>query len=95
MNHHDPDLAEMAAKEVYKMVLDDSLDLRASENIDLAKSVTNEFLKQVGSDNFQVHSNAIRCLAEILPKFSREEMVNVFKTTISSIVNPKTESKRK
>lgn len=71
MNHHDPDLAEMAAKEVCKMILDDTLDLKAPENKDMAKSITVEFEKQVGSDNFQVHSNAIRCLAEIVPKLNR------------------------
>jgi hypothetical protein len=95
MNHHDPDLAEMAAEEVRNMILNDTLDLKDKENEEMAKSITEEFLKQVGSDNFQVHSKAIRCLAEIVPKLNKEQLVGVFKATIGSIANPKTESKRK
>jgi hypothetical protein len=71
MNHYDPDFAEMAAKELCDLILSDSIDLKAPENKDMGKSITTEYLKQVGSDNFEVHSRAIRCLAEIVPKMSR------------------------
>lgn len=40
--------------------------------------------------NFMVHSSAIRCLAEIVPKLTKDELIHIFKSTINSITDPKT-----
>lgn len=94
MNNHDPDVAEMAAKDLCRHILQGDVDLKAAENTELAKNITSDYLKQVGSMNFMVHSSAIRCLDEIVPQLSKEELIHIFKSTISSITDPKTESKR-
>ena len=60
----------MAAKDLCKHILQGAIDLKLPENKDLAKTITEDYLKQVGSMSFAVHSAAIRCLAEIVPKIS-------------------------
>lgn len=67
MNDHDPDVAEMAAKDLANHIKNGSVHLKAPENKDLAQLIVQDYLKQVGSLNFVVHSAAIRCLAEIVP----------------------------
>lgn len=57
-------------------------------------TITDNYLKQVGSPNFAVHSSAINFLANIVPHLAEAELIHIFKSTISSIIDPKIESNR-
>ncbi len=72
MSHYDPDFVEMAAKDLCKHILKNDIDLKDPANKDMAKAITQDYLKQVGSMSFEVHSTAIRCLAEIVPKLAND-----------------------
>ena len=61
MNNYDPDLQEMGAKYLSELVLKDKINL--IEDPELARRITENFLKQVASQSFAVHSSAIRYLA--------------------------------
>lgn len=69
MNNYDPDLQEMGAKYLSELVLSGKINL--IEDPDLARKITQNFLKQVDSQNFMVHSCAIRFLAEMVPKLPK------------------------
>lgn len=72
------------------MITEANIDLKLPENQDIAKRITNKFLEGVGSQNFQVHSTVMRCLAEVVPFLPKDLVLHVFKVTISSIVDQNT-----
>lgn len=93
MNNYDPDLQEMGAKYLSELVLSDKVNL--IEEPDLARKITENFLKQVASLSFVVHSSAIRFLAEMVPKLPKKELLHIFHQTISAIAKPDTPSERR
>ena len=70
MNNYDPDLQEMGAKYLSELVQNGKVNLKADPN--LARKITENFLKQVGSTNFVVHSSAIRELADMVPYIPKD-----------------------
>jgi hypothetical protein len=52
MSHYDPDYVEMAAKDLCKHILKGDIDLKDPVNKDMAKAITEDYLKQVGSMSF-------------------------------------------
>ena len=93
MNNYDPDLQEMGAKYLCEFVLSDKVNL--IEDPELARKITVNFLKQVASQSFVVHSSAIRFLAEMVPKLPKNELIHIFSETIGSIAKVDTPSDRR
>lgn len=58
MNNYDPDLQEMGARYLSEFVQSGKINLKTDP--ELARKITSNFLKQVASTNFVVHSSAIR-----------------------------------
>jgi hypothetical protein len=83
----------MGAKYLCDLVLGGSINLM--DNPELARKITENYLKQVGSQSFAVHSAAIRFLAEMVPKLPPQELVHVFNETISAIAKVHTPAERR
>ncbi len=66
----------MGAKYLCDLILSGEVNLL--EDPQLARTITENFLKQVGSQSFVVHSAAIRFLAEMVPKLPNDELVHIF-----------------
>jgi hypothetical protein len=66
----------MGAKAITEILLTQNLNLE--ENQALAEKIKGAFMKQVESENFNVHAHAIKCLADILPKLPAQQSRSIF-----------------
>ncbi len=64
MSHYDPDNMEMGAKSVTDLVVSGQLNLDKDEKT--SHEIRVAFMEQVDSENYNVHSHAIKCIAEIV-----------------------------
>ena len=66
MNHYDPDNMEMGAKRLTELILQGDVNLDQDPKI--ANVIREAFMKQIQSENDTVQSQAIKYLAQIVPK---------------------------
>lgn len=85
MSHYDPDNMEMGAKAVCELVLSGQLKLEDNKNA--ADNIREAFIKQMESDNYNVHAHAIRCIADMVPKLPSDQIEKIFSKIIRSIAD--------
>ena len=85
MSHYDPDNMEMAAKRVAEMVLSGEVDV--VDNPKMADTIREAFMKQIESENDTVQSEAIKYLADIVPKMPSEQVEIIFDKILSYIIS--------
>jgi hypothetical protein len=93
MSHFDPDNMEMGAKAVCELVLSGQLKLEEDKNT--ADTIREAFIKQMESDNYNVHAHAIRCIADMVPKLPSEQVEHVFSKIINSIADKNLDEKKR
>ena len=86
MAHYDPDNMEMGARAVAELVISGQLELE--ENPPRATMIREAFIKQMESDNYNVHAHAIKCVADMISKLPGDQVQIIFEKTIKSIADP-------
>lgn len=85
MGHYDPDNMEMAAKGLSELILAGQVDLETDEPT--ANAIREAFMKQIESQNDTVQSEAIKYLADIVPKMPSKQVELIFKKILEHITN--------
>lgn len=85
MSHFDPDNMEMGAKALTELIVANEINLEADEKA--ADAVREAFMKQMESENYQVHAHAIKCLADIVPKLPGNQVEIIFQRILKFITD--------
>lgn len=93
MAHYDPDNMEMAAKRLSELILAGEVSLE--EDPKTAEAIRKAYMKQIDSENDTVQSEAIKYLANIVPKLPSSQIKTIFDDVLEHITNSsETEKKR-
>lgn len=93
MSHYDPDNMEMAAKRLSEIILAGELNLEGDEKV--ATQVREAYMKQIESENDTVQSEAIKYLADIVPKMPSAQVELIFEKILEFIVNQNLHEKKR
>lgn len=85
MGHYDPDNMEMAAKRLSELILAGEVAL--DNDPKTADAIREAFMKQIESENDTVQSEAIKYLADIIPKLPSQQVELIFEKILEHITN--------
>ena len=93
MSHYDPDNMEMGAKRLTELILSGDVNLDSDPKI--ANTIRQAYMKQIESSNDTVQSQAIKYLAEIVPKLPSEQVEFIYEKILEHITNLTEEEKKR
>jgi hypothetical protein len=93
MAHFDPDNMEMGAKALTEIILADQIILEGDDKT--ATLILDAFMKQMESENYNVHAHAIKCVAEITPKLPAGQIEIIFQRILEIIGNTNLDEKKR
>lgn len=93
MAHFDPDNMEMGAKALTELILTGQLNLDEDEQT--SNAIREAYMKQMESENYNVHAHAIKCMAEIISKLPSRQVEIIFERILTFISNPTLEDRKR
>lgn len=85
MGHYDPDNMEMAAKGLSELILAGEVNFESDPKA--VNAIREAFMKQIESQNDTVQSEAIKYLADIVPKLPHDQVELIFEKILQHITN--------